>query len=281
MPTADEIRAVQRETWDKFSAGWEKWDDVVLATTGQVGDEIIRTLDVSEDQHHLDVAAGTGEPGLSIAALAPTGRVVLADLSPEMLAAALRRARAQGLENVEVQECSADDLPFADGTFDSVSCRFGFMFFPDLGQATAELARVLKPSGRLCAAVWAGPDANPWATIPGVAIASEVDMPPPDPDAPGMFRCASPGAMTSLLEQAGLTDVTEWDVPTAMVTDTPEQYWQLVTELTAPVVAVLSEVDEATRARISAKVIEAVRSHEADGKLRVAGMARCIAGTKP
>ena len=92
MPTADEIRATQRETWGKFSAGWEKWDDVVLATTGQVGEEIIRSLDVTADQHHLDVAAGTGEPGLSIAALSPKGRVVLADLSPEMLAAAQRRA---------------------------------------------------------------------------------------------------------------------------------------------------------------------------------------------
>ncbi len=281
MPTADEIRATQRETWGKFSAGWEKWDDVVLATTGQVGEEIIRSLDVTADQHHLDVAAGTGEPGLSIAALSPKGRVVLADLSPEMLAAAQRRARARGIDNVEVQECSADDLPFPDGAFDSVSCRFGFMFFPDLDQAAAELVRVLKPGGHLCVAVWAGPDANPWATIPGAAIATEVDMPPPDPDAPGMFRCATPGAMTSLLERAGLAGVTEWDVPTAMVTDTPERYWQLITELTAPVVAVLSQVDDAAQERIRVKVIGDARSHEADGKLRLAGMARCIAGTKP
>ena len=124
MPSADEIRATQKQTWDKFSAGWEKWDDVVMATTGQVGRELVESLRVAEDQQHLDVGAGTGEPGLTIAALAPKGRVTLADLSPEMLAAAGRRAAAKGLTNVDYRECGVEDLPFPDATFDSVSCRF-------------------------------------------------------------------------------------------------------------------------------------------------------------
>ncbi len=158
--------------WDKFSSGWEKWDDVVMASIGSVGDAMIAALRIADDQQHLEVCAGTGEPGLSIAALAPKGRVTLTDLSPEMLAVSRRRAEAKGLTNVEFRECSADDLPFDDASFDSVGCRFGFMFIPDVSQAVSELARVLKPGGRVCASVWVRPEDNPWVTLPMAAIAT-------------------------------------------------------------------------------------------------------------
>src|SRR5262249_58196257 len=133
-------------------------------------------------------AAGTGEPGLSIARLAPKGRVVLTDLVAEMLDIAARRARAQGIANIETKACSADDLPFNDATFDSVSVRFGYMFFPDVAKATAEFARVLAPGGRLGASVWVDPEQNPWTMIAMEAIATEVVLPPADPDRPSMYR---------------------------------------------------------------------------------------------
>ena len=135
MPSADEIREAQRATWARLSGGWEKWDLVIMDQLGPVGAAIIERLDIAEDQQHLDIAAGTGEPGLSIARLSPNGRVVLTDLAPEMLDVAARRADAQGITNVETSVCSADDLPFDDATFDSISVRFGYMFFPGRGQS--------------------------------------------------------------------------------------------------------------------------------------------------
>ena len=98
---------------------------------------------------------------------------MLTDLVAEMLDVAARRARAQGVANIETKVCSADDLPFDDATFDSVSVRFGYMFFPDMAKATAEFARVLKPGGRLCSSVWVKPEENPWTTIAMQAIATE------------------------------------------------------------------------------------------------------------
>lgn len=281
MPTAEEIRAGQREIWGKFSAGWEKWDDVVVSSIASVADAMIGALQLSGDQHHLEVAAGTGEPGLSIAALVPNGNVTLTDLSPEMLAVAQRRAESRGLTNVAFEECGAEDLPFPDASFDSVGCRFGFMFIPDMAKAIAEFVRVLKPGGRACIAVWAGPEHNPWTTVPMVAVMGEVQMPPPDPDAPSMFRCAAPGAMADRFRAAGLRDVAEAEVGTAMVTDSPERYWQLVQELTPPVVMALQQVDQAARDRVSAKVIEDAKAFQsADGKVKMPGMARVIVGTK-
>jgi ubiquinone/menaquinone biosynthesis C-methylase UbiE len=280
MPTADEIRATQRETWNKFSSGWEKWDDVVASVSGPIGDAMIAALDIASDQRHLEIAGGTGEPGLSIAARASQGHVTISDLAPDMLAAAERRAAKLGIGNVAFREASADDLPFDDASFDSVGCRFGFMFFPDLAQACAELVRVLRPGGQATVAVWAGPEGNLWATLPMAAIASEIEMPPPDPNAPGMFRCAPPGMMAGLLTDAGLHDVVETEVGTGITTSGAEEYWQLVRELTAPVVAVLAQADDAGRERITAKVIEAARAHEADGSLTLAGAALVISGRK-
>ncbi|MBK5333842.1 MAG: class I SAM-dependent methyltransferase, partial [Ilumatobacteraceae bacterium] len=230
MPSAEEIRDGQRATWAGLSGGWEKWDSVIMEQLGPVGAAMIERLDLAEDQQHLDIAAGTGEPGLSIARLSPKGHVVLTDLVPEMLEVAARRARAQGIANIEAKVCSADDLPFDDATFDSVSVRFGYMFFPDMDKATVEFARVLKPGGRLCASVWVKPEENPWTTITVQAIATEAVVAPPDPDGPNMFRCAAPGYVSDLYEGAGLRDVAEWDVDVELVTRSPEQYWEMISE---------------------------------------------------
>src|SRR5256885_2049828 len=110
MPSADEIRDVQRATWAGLSAGWAKWDSVIMDQLGPVSAAMIERLDIAEDQQHLDIAAGTGEPGLSIARLAPKGRVVLTDLAAEMLDIATRRARAQGVANIETTtRCTRSD----------------------------------------------------------------------------------------------------------------------------------------------------------------------------
>jgi SAM-dependent methyltransferase len=280
-PTLDaEIEATQRATWDRIAAGWERWDDVVQQMLGPVAETMIRSLGIRADQHHLDVAAGTGQPGLTIAQLSARGQVVLTDLAPAMLAAARRIAQVNGIDNIDTYECSANALPFPDGSFDSATCRFGLMFVPNPSRAVAEFARVVRPGGRIAVSVWTEPEENPWATIPTAAIGAQVAQPAPDSDAPGTFRCATPGAIAALIRAAGLGDVTESDVPVVMTTDSPDQYWRLITELTAPVVAVLEPLDEAARQRIADDVISRARPFQTTGALRIPGMARCVTGTK-
>jgi SAM-dependent methyltransferase len=281
MPSADEIRDAQRATWARLSASWEKWDSVIMDQLGPVGSAMIERLDVAEDQRNLDIASGTGEPGLSIARLAPKGRVVLTDLAPEMLDVAARRAAAQEITNVETKVCSADDLPFDDAEFDSVSVRFGYMFFPDVGKATAEFARVLRPGGRLCSSVWIKPEENPWTSILMKAIATEVEVPPPDPDGPNMFRFGSPGVIGAVYESAGLRDVAEWDVGVELVTESPDEYWRVMSEHVSLAAAALQQLDAPARERVRAAAIAKVSAFESDGEVRVPGLARCILGTKP
>lgn len=280
MPSDDAIRAAQRETWAGLSHSWEKWDGIIMDQLAPVGAAMIEALGIAGDQQHLDIASGTGEPGLTIARLAAHGHVVLTDLAPEMLDVARRRANAQGIANFETRACSADDLPFADATFDSISVRFGYMFLPDPTKATREFARVLRPGGRLCASVWVRPEENPWTTIAMEAIATEVVLAPPDPDAPSMYRCAAPGYVSALYEGAGLRDTAEWDVGVELVTRSPEEYWQMLSEHVSLAVAALQRVDEPARARIATAVITAARAYERDGEVRVPGVARCIVGTQ-
>ena len=280
MSRGDQIRDGQRETWARLSAGWEKWDSIIMDQLGPVGTAMIERLDIADDQQHLDIASGTGEPGLTVARLAPRGHVVLTDLAAEMLEIATRRANAQGISNFETKVCSADDLPFGDATFDSVSVRFGYMFFPDVARATAEFVRVLKPGGRLCSSVWVKPEENPWTAIVMQAIAAEVVLAPPDPDGPNMFRCAAPGYVSAQYEAAGLRDVTEWDVDIELVTRSPTQYWEMISEHVSLAVAALHQVDELARERIAQSVIAKVSAYEHDGTVRIPGVARCIVGTR-
>jgi SAM-dependent methyltransferase len=281
VPSGEEIRDAQRTTWAGLSAGWEKWDSVIMEQLAPVSDAMIERLGIADDQQHLDIASGTGEPGLSIARLAPRGHVVVTDLASEMLDVATRRARAHGIANVETQVCSADDLPFDDATFDSVSVRFGYMFFPDMTRATAEFARVLKPGGRLCASVWVKPEENPWTAIAMQAIATETVLAPPDPDGPNMFRCADPGHVSDLYEGEGLRGIAEWDVAVELVTASAAQYWDMISEHVSLAVAALQQVDGPARERIRAAAVTRVGAFEQGGTVRVPGMARCIVGTKP
>ena len=93
------------------------------------GDEIIQQLNLKGTDVVLDVAAGTGEPGLTIASKLKKGKVVITDLADDMLVIANENATKAGINNVEFKVCDVCELPFADNTFDAISCRIGFMFF--------------------------------------------------------------------------------------------------------------------------------------------------------
>jgi SAM-dependent methyltransferase len=241
------------------------WDSVIMDQLGPVGTAMIGRLGIAGDQQHLDIAAGTGEPGLTVARLAPRGHVVLTDLAAEMLDIATRRANAQGITNFEATVCSADDLPFGDAVFDSISVRFGYMFFPDVAKATAEFARALRPGGRLCSSVWVKPGENPWTTIAMQAIATEAVLAPSEPDGPNMFRCAAPGYVSALYEAAGLSDVPEWDVGVELVTPSPAQYWEMISEHVSFAVGALQQVSDPARERIAKAVIARVSTYEENG----------------
>jgi SAM-dependent methyltransferase len=99
----------------------------------------------------LDVAAGNGN--VSLAAARRGGRVVATDYVGELLGGTRRRAEAEGLA-IETQTADAEQLPFADETFDVVLSTFGVMFTPNPQRSSAEMLRVCRSGGTIGLANW-------------------------------------------------------------------------------------------------------------------------------
>jgi ubiquinone/menaquinone biosynthesis C-methylase UbiE len=275
-----ELREQQRASWNKFSPGWKKWDDFTMDFLQPYGEAIIEQLDLKDTDVVLDVAAGTGEPGMSIATRVNKGRVIITDLADDMLVIAHDNARRRGIHNVEFSVCDVCDLPFADNMFDAISCRFGFMFFPDLLLATREMVRVLKPGGRIAVAVWAAPEQNRWITGITSVINKRMETTAPPPGSPGLFRCAKEGMIVDLFSQVGLKRIVEKELNEKMKYDTVDQYWALMSEVAAPVANPLSKADEVMKAKIKTEVYEAEHHRYPDGQLWMESCAYIISGMK-
>ncbi len=95
----------------------------------------------------LDVATGTGDFALAIKKLAPEANVVGSDFANKMLEIAREKARKQNL-NMRFEQGDALKLPYADASFDAISCAFGFRNFADFTRGLEEFRRVLRPGGR-------------------------------------------------------------------------------------------------------------------------------------
>lgn len=276
----EEIREQQKAAWNKFSPGWKKWDDLTMDFLKPTGDEIIRLINPKGADVVLDIAAGTGEPGLTIATMLKGGKVIITDLSEDMLEIARENAMNRGIKNIETRACDVCELPFADNTFDAISCRFGFMFFPDMLLAAKEMVRVLKPGGRIATSVWNVPEKNFWVTAIMGTINKNMELPAPPPGSPGMFRCAKDGFISDLFLQAGLKNISQKEIAGKMNAKTTDVYWNMMTEVGAPIVAALSKADDAMKVKIKGEVYQAVNQKYPDGNILIDSSALVIYGEK-
>lgn len=275
-----QIRETQKIAWNEFSPGWKKWDDLTMDFLKPSGDEMIRQLNLKDDDYVLDVAAGTGEPGLTIASKVKNGKVIITDLSEGMLNVARDKASSKEIKNVEMLVSDVCELPFANNTFDAISCRMGFMFFPDMILAAKELTRVLKPGGRIATSVWHKPEENFWATSIMGIIKNNLNLPSPPPDAPGIFRCAENGIIGELFMLAGLKNISEKEITGKMNCETVDVYWNMMTEIAAPIVAALSDANETIKAKIKGEVFQAFNEKYPDGNVLIDSNALVIYGEK-
>jgi len=109
-----------------------------------------RVIELAEPRPHhraLDIATGAGHTALT---LAPhVAEVVAYDITERMLEETARNAAARGLRNVMTRRGAAEELPFADASFDIVAVRQAPHHFADIRAAIREMARVVKPGGRV------------------------------------------------------------------------------------------------------------------------------------
>jgi ubiquinone/menaquinone biosynthesis C-methylase UbiE len=131
---------------------WSSGDYAVIGTTVQiVGERLAEVLDLRAGQRVLDVAAGNGNA--TLAAARRWCEVTSTDYVDALLERGRVRAAAEGLR-ADFRVADAEELPFADGSFDAVMSTFGVMFSPDQGRTAAELLRVCRRGGRIGLANW-------------------------------------------------------------------------------------------------------------------------------
>jgi ubiquinone/menaquinone biosynthesis C-methylase UbiE len=133
-------------------AAWSSGDYAVIGTTLQiVGERLAEAMDLRAGQTVLDVAAGNGN--VTLAAARRWCEVTSTDYVESLLELGRRRAQAEGLQ-VKFRVADAEDLPFADASFDAVVSTFGGMFSPDQDRTAAEMVRVCGSGGRIGLANW-------------------------------------------------------------------------------------------------------------------------------
>jgi SAM-dependent methyltransferase len=262
------------DAWRAVAAGWERQRPLFLQSTHLVSERLVELLDPRPGETILELAAGPGDTGLLAAgALAPGGRLVSTDVASEMVEAARRRAAELALgELVSFAVEDMESLSFADASFDGALCRWGLMLVPDMQAAATEIARVLRPEGRIALAVWADPDDNDWMTAAGRSALELGLVERPDPDAPGPFRLAREDALESLLTEAGLAVERVEDVSVTWRAASLDAWWEIARDTSRSLAVILesttAEDAEAIRAGAERRLERYV---EADGSLTVPG----------
>src|SRR5215207_6996621 len=266
VTSEDEMRHHARMEWNAAAPGWKKYGKDMLKWMAPVSDKLIRSTGITSGQTVLDVATGTGQPALTIARMVgPNGRVVGVDLSPEMLEVAKEEAAYQGLTNVVVFQVVKDESlsMFPDNTFDSVVCRNGLMFMPDPVRALKAFLRVLKPGGKASVTVWGSPDKSPVMGVVMKTISRHVPdfkQPSAAPGTPGgPFSIPYVDMLRDYFLKAGFSDFNAEKIDvTVAQTDTAQEFWQAMTEVTGFLVLLLSKLPDEKKLAIKNDAIESL-----------------------
>ena len=271
----------QRQNWDRVAPAWEKWDKNLEQSLSFVSYRLVGDARISPGQQVLDLGCGTGCPSILAAqAVGDKGTVVGLDLSENMLAAARRKAEQSGVKNISFHAKDVTSLPYESASFDAVISRFCLMFLPDIHGALNEISRVLKNGGYLSAAVWSTPDKNPFITIPMGVLKKYIEIPPPLPDQPGIFRLAKPGDLLGMAGSAGLSGLADEEIAGESIFDSAEEYLANVKELAAPLQPLFARLSKEQREDAEGEIMNTASKFKRGDKIALPMVFRVVVAKK-
>jgi SAM-dependent methyltransferase len=233
-----------QSTWNA-PAG--RYDEISRSIADAI-EHAVERLQPKKDERVLDLATGTGWASRVIAQRFPGARVTGADIADQMLEYA-RSVAAQQRLPIDYRHADAEQLPFADREFDALVSTFGVMFATKPERAAAEIARVVKPGGRVVLATWT-PDSNVFNMF---GVMKKFMAAPPSPPPPSPFEWGKAARVTELLGEA-------FDLRFEQGTNrfryaSGEQAWNLWVNHYGPSKALAASLDDARRAEFERDMI--------------------------
>ena len=262
MTNLDEYRESSHETWEEMASGWEKRREWLMRATAPANDWIVEKLAPEPGQTILDLAAGTGDLGFMIAErVGDEGGVISTDFAEHMVEVAKRNGEGRGLSNVEHRVMDAERMELEGDSVDGVACRWGYMLMADPAAALRETRRVLRDGGRVAFAVWAAPERNPWAAIPGMTLVQRGHMPPPEPGTPGIFALADPDRTRELVTGAGFGEPDIEEIAFEFRYADDDDFWDALVQLAGPLARVINALPEDERQATHDAILEGVSDY--------------------
>ncbi|KZM73615.1 class I SAM-dependent methyltransferase [Nocardia terpenica] len=196
------VNTDQSEAWNGYEGShWAEHADRYDAVNGGFNEPLLTAASIGAGDRVLDIGCGNGQ--LTRAAARRARSATGVDLSGPMLATARQRADTEGVHNISFEQGDAQVYPFPDAGFDVALSRFGIMFFADPVAAFANIARALRPGGRL--AFVSMPPLS--GTDLGTVFAAAARHLPGFEIGHGFSAFADPDSTAALLRDAGFTDI--------------------------------------------------------------------------
>jgi ubiquinone/menaquinone biosynthesis C-methylase UbiE len=158
-----QVRRLIRQGWEEVAPRYAR-DRVGIFQRS--GGRLLELLQPAPGSRLLDVGTGTGAVAVQACGwVGPEGQVMGSDIATAMVSLAEKAAAGQGMAGATFCEMDAERLDCPDASFDTVTCAFSLFQFLDIGQALAEMWRVLKPGGRLGLSNWGPGYFSPVASL--------------------------------------------------------------------------------------------------------------------
>lgn len=264
----------RRFDWSAVAPAWDRYRDHSRETAEPVIEALLSSASLQQGDRVLELAAGTGELARRISDLVgPTGRVLATDSARGMVA--LAEETLKDVPNASAALADAADTKLPSGSFDAALSCMGLMFVEEPAVALEEMCRVLAPGGRLAAAVWGGPQHNPWLSCLGMAaMAGGVVSGGPPTGPGGLFSLSDPEVLAAQADKAGLVDFQITEVPITFRAASFDEYYEHVSSLAGPLAVAITNATDDQRAAVRTTVGElSARFATDDGSLALPGLA--------
>jgi SAM-dependent methyltransferase len=275
MSSADDSRAFK----DFEAAGWSDnaagYGRLTGRITARVADALLDAAAVRAGTRVLDVGCGSGD--LCAAAGARGARATGVDLAEGML-----RAAREAHPELDLRRADAEDLPFADASFDAALAAFLVNHLPHPERGAAELRRVVAPGGRVAVAMWDRPERVEFLGLFDAAMrAANINRTLAFPPGPPAFRFADDGELRALLEGAGLEGVEIAPVRFAYAIADLDELWDGVQTGSVRTAAQLRALDDDELARVRGALDELLEERRSTGGLELETAVKIASGTSP